>query len=427
MELTTHLQIPLLVGLLLISALFSGTEVALFSLRKARLRIDFADNPLILRYLNALLDKPRRLLVTILLGNNIVNVAASILSVAIALKFARAEQFPENIILTAQIIILTILVLIFGEITPKVFASKNPVLFAKIVAVPMYWISVILYPVSEFFAEFINLLFSKMNLKSKRAALSEEDLSHLAELGHEKGTLKENEHDIIQSLVAFRSINVKEIMQPRVDITAISVSSSLDEVMNIVREKGHSRLPLYNNDLDEIIGIIHAKDLLPYIRNESVQQNFSLIKLVRKPMFVPENKLISYLMREFQEKKMHIAIVVDEYGGTAGLVTLEDIIEEIIGEIRDEFDKEETEITRLSDGSYLVDGATSAEQIAELLNINIIEEDDDFESIGGFILEKAGDIPKEGYSVKVEGCSFIVKSIENNRITKIIIRIENEG
>ncbi len=421
MNIDWRLNLVILFALFLLSAFFSGSEVALFSLNRKKIKKDLEANPLISRYLLYLLDYPRRLLVTILLGNTIVNVAASIIAVSLALDYAANSSIPKDIILTVQIITLTAFVILFGELTPKVWASKNPVTFSKVVAVPLYWVSVFIFPVAEILTEIIRIAISKIRLDKAKMAILPEEIPELADLGHERGTLVEEEHGLIQSIVEFRSVTSQEVMTPRVDIISVSVDFSFEEILNVITNSGHSRIPVYKEDLDEIIGIIYAKDLLPYVRNEELKKKFSLAKLARKPMFIPETKIISESMHEFQEKKTHIAIVVDEYGGTAGLVTLEDIIEEIIGEIRDEYDKEENPITKIDDNSYMVLGKTPVDELNELLNTEISEENEDFGTLGGLVLNHAGHIPKEGYTFQLENHKFTVKEVLKKRIKKVLI------
>jgi CBS domain containing-hemolysin-like protein len=213
-------------------------------------------------------------------------------------------------------------------------------------------------------------------------------------------------------------VAVHEVMTPRVDIVSVSAETNFNEMLDIINKTGHSRIPLFHEDLDEIIGIVYSKDLLPYIKNVDSRTNFSLTKIARKAMFIPRTKLISSLMHEFQEKKMHLAIVVDEYGGTAGLITLEDIIEEILGEIRDEYDKEENPITKVDDNNYIILGKLSINELNELLNTTF-SENNNYETVGGMILNHAGQIPKEGYSCQIEGYRFIVKEFQNKRIKKV--------
>ncbi len=421
METDWFLQIIFLFVLILSSAFFSGSEVALFSLEKTLFK-DLKDSKGILdKYIRNLLESPRRLLVTILLGNTVVNVAASILAVSIALDVAKFYNYTIDIVLILQIIVLTVLILIFGEITPKLFASKNPLLFSKIVAIPLYWISVIIYPVAKIITELVRSLAANLNLDKSKTAISSSEITELADIGVEKGTIEEEEHELIHGLVAFKSVTVREIMTPRVDIKSVSIEDSFAELMSAITESGHSRIPLYDSSLDNIIGIIYAKDLLPYIKSTNGKKEISLKEIAREALFIPESKLISDLLHEFQETNMHMGIVVDEYGGTAGLVSLEDILEEIVGEIRDEYDKEENEITKLNENAYLVLGKVLIDELNELLTEDFSSEDDDYDTVGGFIFNHFGMIPEEGDSFTQSDFRFTVKEIDNKRINKVLV------
>ena len=210
-------------------------------------------------------------------------------------------------------------------------------------------------------------------------------------------------------------------MTPRVDIKAVSVNDNYEKIVNVIRESGHSRIPVYKDNIDEIIGIVFAKDLLVFIKSPELIKNFSLESIIKKPLFIPETKLINDLLKEFQEKKIHLAIVVDEYGGTAGLISLEDIIEEVVGDIWDEFDKEESHLIKIDDNKYVALGKTKLDEINEILGVNILVEDDDYDTVGGYILNKAGSIPKEKYSFIDNDIKFIVNEVQNKRIKKVIL------
>jgi putative hemolysin len=414
-------KIIVLFVLFIASAFFSGSEIALFSLNRKNLKNEFSANQLIGRYIFQLLQFPRRLLVTILIGNTIVNVAASIIAVSLALEFAQHFSISKELALTIQIILLTLFIVIFGELIPKVAASKNPVSFSKFCAVPLYLMNIVLYPVSEIITEAIRISIAKLKYDKTKIAMKPDELSELAKLSHERGTIVEEEQGLIHSIVNFRSVSVQEVMTPRVDIVAIPDDSGITELLAIINSSGHSRLPLYHNDLDNIIGVLYAKDLLPFLKDKEKQRIFSINSLARKILFVPRTKMINDLMYIFQEKKMHIAVVVDEYGGTAGVITLEDILEEIIGEIRDEYDKEENPIVKISETSFLVLGKYSINELNDILNINIDTDKNEFETLGGLVLNQAGHIPKEGYSFSLENHKFTVKEIANKRIKKVLI------
>ena len=421
MEIEWLNQLFLLLSFLIFSAFFSGSEVAFFSLKQKNLSEDFKSSKLILRHINNLLDYPRRLLVTILVGNTIANVAASIVSVSLALEIAEINLIKVNVALTIQIILITIVVLIFCELLPKVFASKHPQLTAKLVVIPLYLISTIIYPISEFVTELIRLTFSKLKFDQSKTAITEKEISDLAELGHERGTLEEDEQEIITSFVEFKSVLVGEVMTPRVDIVAVPFDIRNDELVDIINESGYSRFPVFKENLDKIIGMVHAKDLLQFLQKKTFTEELTLSEITREVLFVPERKKISEMLKEFQQKKMHSAIVVDEFGGTSGLITLEDIIEEIIGEIWDEHDSQEDVVKIVSPDKISVLGKVSVTEVNELIAKNIIPESDDYDTIAGLIINKAGDIPREGYSFEMNNYKFTVKEVLKKRIKRIEI------
>ena len=421
MDTDWQLKLILLLILFILSAFFSGSEIALFSLSRSKVKDQFKKNPVLCGYMQNLLQYPRRLLVTLLIGNTIVNVAVAIASVSLVLANIDKIGISQDLAITLQIIIITFLIVIFGELIPKVWAAKNPISFAKTIVFPLYWISVFLYPVSEVISEIINYLVTKINYDKNKSAISSEDISNLAVMSRKAGSIIKREEGLIQGIVSFKSIEVHEVMTPRVDITAVSMDIKFDDILELITSSGHSRLPLFEEDIDDIVGLIYAKDLLPYIKEKNTKDNFSLKEIARKAMFIPETKMINVLMREFQEKKMHLAIVVDEYGGTSGVITLEDILEEIIGEIRDEYDKEENPITKIDDNNYVVLGMLPIDELNELIGEDFESEDHAYETIGGMIFNYAGRIPEEDYSFELKGYMFKVLKIFDKRITKVKI------
>lgn len=420
MEVDWFFKLFIILLLLLGSAFFSGSEVALFSLDKKQLDLNFNPNGILYRYLSNLISFPRRLLVTILIGNTIVNVAASIVAVSLAIDVANQTNISLEIILTVQILLLTALILLFGELLPKIIASRNPIRFAKFIAVPLTICNMLIYPVSEFIAEILRLTSRNINFNKSKSALSKDELVELANISKERGAIQEGEHSLISGIVMFSSLTVQEVMTPRVDIIAVSLNDNFEEVVKTITTSGHSRIPVYKNNLDEIVGIVFAKDLIKYINNKNSSSEFSLKSIIKKPMFIPETKLINELLKEFQIKKIHLAIVVDEYGGTSGLITLEDIIEEVLGEIWDEYDKAENDIIRIDDNRYIALGKAKLEDLNEQIKSSITI-DDDFETLGGYIFNKAGSIPKEGFSFQDGKFRFTVKEIQKKRIKKVLI------
>ena len=421
MDYSLYSKFLLLLVSLLLSAFFSSSEVALFSFDKKKIRDFKKEHRISGLYVQLLLENPKRLLVTILLGNTIVNVGASIISVVIAFQLAKIYNISEDIALILQIVIVTVLILLFCETTPKLWAQKYPKQVARFAAIPLYWISIVFYPVSKILTDILKTLTSKITFDKSKSVLQGVEITDLADLSIEKGTIEEGEHELIHGIVSFKTVTVREIMTPRVDITSVSVEDSFDELMNIINESGHSRIPLYENSLDKIIGIIYAKDLLPYLKNSDSRKTLSLRKIAREALFVPGTKLINQLLHDFQDKNMHLGIVVDEYGGTAGLISLEDILEEIVGEIRDEYDKEEIEISKLSDSSYLILGKVSIDELNELLDQDYSSENDDYDTVGGFIFNHAGSIPQQGFHFIQNNYRFTVKEVLNKRINKVLV------
>lgn len=407
--------------LIFLSAFFSSSEIAIFSFDKKKLNDFKKDHPILAKYLSIVIDNSRRILVTILLANTIVAVWASIISVQLSLEIADKYGYSKDVTIFVQIVVLTIVLLVIGEISPKIWANKHQITTLKIVLMPIYWISVLFYPIAYLITSLMDVFSKNITERKSNTALQESEIKELAELGVEKGTIEEEEHDLINGIVSFKSVTAREIMTPRVDIAAIPVDATFEELMSVINESGHSRIPLYEKDLDNIKGIIIAKDLLPFIKKKELSQNINLLKIAREAIFVPSSKHINDLLHEFQEKKIHLAIVVDEYGGTAGLISLEDILEEIVGEIRDEHDKEENEITKLSDNSYLLLGKLSIDELNELLNENFSSENDDYDTLGGFVFNHAGTIPEQGYSFVFNNYKFTIKEIVHNRINKVLV------
>ncbi|KAF0153384.1 MAG: putative membrane protein [Ignavibacteria bacterium] len=421
MEVDWSLNLLLILISLFTLAFFSSAEAALFLLDKKKIKELYKHNRLIAGYIESMLGNQRRLLVTIMLGATLVSVGASIVGVILALEAANTIGISVTLAISVQIVILSILILFIGKVAPKLWATKYPEKAAKLIAVPMYWINFVFYPASKLLTDVLGMLTKNLENTNSSTALQESEITELANLSVEQGTIEEDEHELIHGIVSFKTVMAREIMTPRVDIAAVSVEETFDDLMKVINESGHSRIPLYEDSLDSVIGIIYAKDLLPYLKSPELRKNLLLRSIARDVIYVPATKLINDLLHEFQEKKIHIGVVVDEYGGTSGLISLEDVLEEIVGEIRDEHDKDETEITKLSGTSYLVLGKVSIDEINETLGKNFSSENDDYDTLGGFILNQAGNIPKQGYKTEHFGFAFTVKEVINNRINKILV------
>lgn len=422
MEISQSLLIILIIICLFFSALFSGSEVSFFSLEKSKLN-DFQKSKKFLEGLIfKLLSEPKKLLVTLLLGNTLTNVISSILAVILALKIAKEQNFSVEIALTLQIIALTIIVLLFAEIMPKLIASKVYVGFAKFAAAPIYVFYSLLFPVSEFIYIALETIFKKINLSKIFEKAETSEIKDLAEFGKEKGAIEEDQKELIEGVAHFSKITVREVMTPRVDIVAAKANISLEDLISLINQSGHSRIPVFNENIDDIVGIVYSKDLIPFLYDDEKKKDFDVKKIARKTLFVPESKLISELMKEFQEKKLHMGIVVDEYGGTAGLITMEDILEEIVGDIRDEYDVEENRIQKIDDNSFYVVGTLPLIELNEILGSENFLPNEDYDTISGLIMTKAGRIPEVGYSFEESGVKFEVKEVQKNRIKKVFIQ-----
>ena len=390
----------------MLSAFFSGTETAYFNLKTHR-----DDVP---SKLKELLDNPRRLLVSILTGNTIVNVGIGSLAAIITYRISPDNQ---NLMLL-QVIIVSIVLIIFGEILPKTIAMRSSSQFANIVYYPLRVFMILLHPVT-LILNGINKFVLKLIPKEEKSFDTEEELEILAELGEEKGSLDEEESDMIRSIIKFDDKTVREIMTPRVDILSLPSDASIDDAMDLIAKKQFSKIPLYKENIDEITGIIYAKDLVPYLIGS--RPNVKLQSISRNVYFVPEQKPIDDLLNDFKEKKISLAIVVDEWGGTSGMVTLEDIVEEVMGEIRDPYDLEKSPISQINEKNFIVDGKISIYDLEEEIEGMSFPEDRDYDTLGGLILDNLEDIPKQGQSIVHDEWMIKVLDLDGNRITKVQI------
>ena len=392
--------------LILLSAFFSGTETAYFNIKPHR-----DDVP---SKLKDLLADPRSLLVSILTGNTIINVAIG--SLAAIITYRISPDSPNLILL--QVILVSTVLIIFGEILPKTIAMRSSNKFANSVYYPLRFFIILLYPLT-LLLNGINKLVLKLVPKEEKPFDTEEELEILAELGEEKGSLDEEESDMIRSIIKFDDKTVREIMTPRVDILSLPSNSSIDDAMDLISKKQFSKIPLYKDNIDEVNGVIYAKDLVPYLIGS--RPNVKLKSISRDVYFVPEQKPIDDLLNDFKEKKISLAIVVDEWGGTSGLVTLEDIVEEVMGEIRDPYDIENSPVSKLNDGDFIVDGKISIYDLEEEIEGMSFPEDRDYDTLGGLILDSLEDIPKEGELVIHDEWRIKVLDLDGNRITKVQI------
>jgi len=406
--------IIIFIFLLILSAFFSGTETAYFHIRKHR-----KETP---EKIKSVLDSPQRLLVSLLTGNTIVNVSIASLAAYITAGFADDYTWSKSTLILMEVLVVSVVVLIFGEILPKMIAIKYSKEYALKMYTPLKIMMFILSPIAQGFNAITNVVIKIIPFRKEKIFDSEEELKILAELGEEEGTLQEEESDMIQSIFDFKEKTVGEIITPRVDIVSLKSDESIDRAMDIIGERQFSKIPIYKDTIDNIKGILYAKDIIPYLMGS--RPNVNLQSLARQPFFVPEIKPIDDLMKEFKLRKTSIAIVVDEWGGTEGLVTLEDVVEEVMGEIRDPYDKEESNVLKQSDGSFIVDGSITIYDLEEETDIEF-PEDRDYDTLGGFILDILTDIPQTGEQVEFNDMVFTVQTVENNRIGKIKIQINS--
>ena len=395
------------------SAFVSASEVAYFSLTSAELEEMDNDN------VRQLLQNPNELLATILIANNFINVAIVVISTYLT---SIAIWFPEGSSLefVFQVVIITGLLLLFGEIMPKVYANNNAVAFSLRTNKVLISLKKAVYPLSYLLLASTNFINKK--LVSKQTPISIEEISKALDIiDHEN---KEEEKRILRSIVEFGNTDVKEIMKSRVAISAIDKKTSFTQVLKIIISSGYSRIPVFEKRIDKIVGILYIKDLIPYLNEKN---DFDWVKLCRAPYFIPETKMLNDLLKEFQAKKNHLAIVVDEYGGTSGLVTLEDVLEEIVGEINDEFDVDDNVYSKLDEYNYIFEGKISLNDFLKITKAEIDFFDKikgEYDTLAGLVLELEGNIPKIGTVYKIFPFTIVVESADLRKIKRLKVTID---
>lgn len=421
----TSLDLNLIAGLaviailLLCSAFISGTEVALFSLTPQDIDKINQKNSRKGSVIVSLLEKPKKLQATIVVTNTFINIAI------IILFFRMGNRLFGNIALpwlsfALQVIIVAFLVLLFGEVIPKLYAGRNNTKFAKRVCYVLYGLNKILSPISVPMREVTLALHKKVGMQGN--GLSVDRLSQALELT-DYGDATRGEQKILEGIVSFGNTDVKQVMSPRIDIYAIDVESPFSEIMNGIVDKGFSRIPVYRDNIDQIEGVLFIKDLIPHIDKD----DFEWQSIIRPPFFVPENKKLDNLLKEFQTMKSHLAIVVDEYGGTSGIISLEDILEEIVGDISDEFDDEDIVYTRIDDHNFLFDGKISLKDFYRITDVeeeNYEQAKGEAETLAGLLLEIWGNFPKKGQKISFNGNIFTVESVDKRRIKQIKVTLK---
>lgn len=409
-------QIVALVVLIALSAFFSSAETSFITCNKVRIRSLAEDgNRSAQRVLKITADSSK-MLSAILIGNNLVNISASSLATLIT------QQLWGNVAVSISTGVLTILILIFGEISPKTFATSNPEKIALLYSGPITFLMVILTP----FIFIINLMAKgvlkllRFDPNKQKASYTEDELRTIVDVSHEEGVIETDEREMINNVFDFGESQAKDVMIPRIDMTCIPVESTFDEIVEVFRQDKYTRLPVYENNVDNVIGIINVKDLLLC----EDKNNFSVTSILRKPFYTYEFKKISELMDELKKTSNNFTIVIDEYGSTVGLITLEDLLEEIVGEIRDEYDEdEEDDIIQINDNEYIISGITRLNDLEEIVDLPKSEEDDDFDSVGGYIVSQLGRLPQDGDEVIIDKLKFVVEECDKYRIIKVHLYI----
>ncbi|WP_055665471.1 HlyC/CorC family transporter [Desnuesiella massiliensis] len=406
-------QSILLIVLLSLSSFFSASETALMTLSKIRIRHMVEEKVKGADKIEKLIENPNRLLGTILVGNNIANIAASALATSVALK-----MFGDSGVGIATAVV-TVLVLIFGEITPKSLAAQNSESVSLKVYKPISLVVFLLKPIVNIFT-FISSGFIRLfggNPNKNQPFITQEELKTMVDVSEEEGVLEEEEKEMIYNVFEFGDLQVKDVMVQRVDIVAINTESTYDEILEVIKREQFSRIPVYKETIDDIVGILNVKDLL-FTKN--IDEAFSIEKYMREPFYTFEFKKITDLFREMKKERNHMAVVLDEYGGTVGIATIEDLVEEIVGEIEDEYDDEEDkEIDVIKEDEYVVAGSLRIDEINDLIGTSI--ESEEFDSVGGFIIGQLGRFPDAGEDVEYNNIKFVIEDIDKNRIKKVRI------
>jgi gliding motility-associated protein GldE len=420
-------NIAVLIVLLAFSALISGAEVALFGLSVTEINAINEQKTPQSNILVTLLDRPKKLLATILIANNAINIGIVLLFNVIGdtlfLNITEVLFGLVSLRFILEVIVATFLILMFGEILPKVYANRNRMSFSNFMAYPLRTLDFLFSPLS--LPMRLGTIFLYNKLGKEKSSLSVDHLSQALELTSEGDTTKE-EQKILEGIVNFGNTDTKQVMRPRIDIFCLNDQMKFPEVLEEIRQNGYSRIPVFSENIDNVLGVLYVKDVLPYLDRKS----FNWITLTREPYFVPENKKLDDLLAEFQAKKNHLAVVVDEYGGTSGIVTLEDIIEEIVGDISDEFDDEDLIFSKLDDLNYVFEGKTTLKDFYRVVKIedetNFEENKGESETIAGFVLEIARSFPKRGEEVLFGDFRFVVESLDKKRLKQIKVTLPHE-
>ena len=424
-ELLSNVDTNLLFGiigiivLLFCCSMVAASEVALFSLTSKNLSDLAQKNASKASAINDLLSKPKKLLATILVANNFLHI-----SIVILFSFSLDEVFStiESPILkfSVEVILVTFLILLFGEVLPKVYASRNNIKFASFIVFPLSILNKLLSPISIPMRALTTYIQEKLG--KQKTNFSVDQLSQALELTSTDDTSKE-EQKLLEGIVSFGNTDTRQVMSPRIDLFALDIEETFAEIFPKIVEKGYSRIPVYKDNIDQIEGVLFIKDLIPHIN----KKEFDWKTLLREPFFVPENKKLDDLLKDFQSMKSHLAIVVDEYGGTSGIVSLEDVIEEIVGDISDEFDDENINYSQIDDKNFMFEGKINLKDFYRIIDVDesLFEiRKGEAETLAGFILEILGNFPKKGQKIQFENCLFTTEVVDKKRVKQIKVTID---
>ena len=407
-------QIIVLLVLLVLSAFFSMSETALMSLSKIRIRHMVEEGVKGAKLVEKLIEDPNKLLGAILIGNNIVNIGASSIATSLAVKLSGGSDSAVLIVT----IIMTVLVLIFGEITPKSIAKQKSEQVSLKVSKPIKLCVFIFKPFVAVFT-IISSVFIRLfggDPKATEPFITEEELKTMVGVSEEEGVLEDVEKEMIFNVFDFADLQVKDVMVQRVDVTAVEVNDSYEDLLKIIKEDQYSRIPVYDDTIDDIVGILNVKDLI--IEGDKGKE-FKVTEYMREPLYTFEFKKITELFNEMKKTRNHMAVVLDEYGGTVGIVTIEDLVEEIVGDIQDEYDKERDMIEVIKEDEYVVEGSARLDDVSDLIGVSM--ESEEFDSVGGLIIGALGRIPENNEEVIIDRIKFVVEEVEKNRIMKVRI------
>jgi len=421
-SLSTLFAIITMIAILLVVAFVSAAESAFFSLTPTDMEELKSSSTNVDKKILQLISTPKRLLATLVVSINFLSITMVIINSTFIFGDDGLFDFSKNPLLgfVVQVIAVTFLIILIGEVTPKIYATQNPLNTTRTLVIFVQSLQWLFYPVSSFLIISTSLL--DRVIKTKSHPISVNDLSQALDLTEDED-IADEDHKILKGIVNFGTIDVKQIMKPRVDITAFEVNSSYKKLLEDMTQSGFSRVPIYKEKLDTIVGVLYAKDLLPYL-NEG--DNFNWQNMIRPPFYVPENKKIDDLLKEFQHKKIHLALIVDEYGGTSGIVTLEDIIEEIVGEINDEFDDDDIIYSKLDNNNFVFEGKAHLNDVCRIMQIDdtmIKEVKGESDTLAGLIIEVEGRIPTKGEKIRFENLDFTIESADNRKIKRIKVTI----